>query len=119
MTDKEKYKFLLQRYWVAETTPEEERELVRYAARMADSDFEDIRGVLGYLSIGKEKRQRRARTVRALSFAAMAASVVAVAVSGLGHDKTRSKKEDMAIVEASLAEFFSAKSPAEENLIEK
>lgn len=136
MTDKEKYTALMQRYWDAETTPEEERELARYAARVNDPDFEEIRGVLGYLSIGREKKVRRAKTIRMYSFAAVAASIVAIVAIGLSLGKEAivpakdlcvsyaygMQMEDngqiMASVESSLADFFAGDSPAETNLIE-
>ena len=136
MTDKEKYKALMQRYWDAETTPEEERELALYAAGTDDPDFEEIRYVLGYLSIGKEKRTRKTRKVWMYSFAAVAASVVAVVAIGLNlgkqesvpssdecvryaYGETSSDKEMiMATVDASLADFFGGETPAEANLIE-
>ena len=64
MTDKEKYTRLMQRYWEAETTPAEERELARYAARTDDPAFDQLRGVLGYLSVGRTTRVRKGRRVR-------------------------------------------------------
>ena len=136
MTDKEKYTALMQHYWEAETTPEEERELARYAARVDDPDFDQIRGILGYLSIGREKRARRVRKVRVYSFAAAAACIVAIIAIGLGIQATPSQREEdlcisyaygvqntdhetiMASVESSLADFFSGNSPAETNLLE-
>lgn len=136
MTDKEKYTTLMQRYWDAETTPEEERELALYAARTKDPDFEEIRGVLGYLSIGKEKTVRKARTVRMFSFAAVAASVAIIVAIGLNPakpdripssdewlrlaygEKSSDKEMIMATVDASLADFFGGQTPAEANLIE-
>ena len=136
MTDKEKYTALMQRYWEAETTPEEEQELARYAARVDDPDFEEIRGVLGYLSIGREKKARRARTVRMYSFAVVAASIVAVVAIGLNIKTTETGHQDelcvrysygefsnnneqiMSSVESSLAEFFAGSSIADNNLRE-
>ena len=64
MNDKEKYLILAKRYFEAETTAQEERELSRYVAGTDDPEFDELRGVLGFLSIGKEKRLRRARKVR-------------------------------------------------------
>ncbi len=136
MTDKEKYTALMQRYWEAETTPEEERELARYAAWVDDPGFEEIRGVLGYLSIGREKKARRSRTVRMYSFAAVAASIVAVVAIGLNIKTTENSHQDelcvrysygevsnnneqiMSSVESSLADFFAGNSLADNNLRE-
>lgn len=136
MTDKEKYKALMQRYWEAETTPEEEQELAIYAAETDDPAFGEIRAVLGYLSIGREKRARKTRTVWMYSTAAVAAGIVAVAAIGLNLGKKRSgsasdqwvryaygelssdKEMIMEAVDASLADFFGGETPAETNLIE-
>ena len=126
----------MQRYFEADTTPAEERELARYAGRTDDPGFEELRGVLGYLSIGKEKKVRKARTIRMYSFAAVAVSIVAMVVIALslGEDKTRvpderfvryaygekstNREEIMTSVESSLADFFAGDTPAEANLIE-
>ena len=135
MTDKEKYTALMQRYWDAATTPEEERALALYAAGTADPDFEEIRGVLGYLSVGKEKKARKARATRLYAMAAVAAGIVAVAVGlslGRGaatpsadrlvryaYGECSSDQETiMASVDESLADFFGRETPAETNLIE-
>ena len=136
MTDTEKYTALMQRYWDAETTPAEERDLARYAARVDDPDFEELRGVLGYLSVGRERRARRFRTVRFYSLAAVAAGIAAVLAVGLGLWSGHTHQADplcvryaygvqtgddqaiMASVEASLADFFAGDTPAEAKLIE-
>lgn len=127
---------MMQRYWDAATTPEEERALALYAAGTADPDFEEIRGVLGYLSVGKEKKARKARATRLYAMAAVAAGIVAVAAVGLslGRDAAipsddrlvryafgeRSSDQEtiMASVDESLADFFGRETPAETNLIE-
>lgn len=126
----------MQRYWDAEITPEEERELALYAARTNDSAFTELRAMLGYLSIGKEKKARKSRTVWIYSFAAIAAGIVAVVAIGLSSRNGKSvSMEDsyvryaygevssdkaviMATVDASLADFFGEHTPAETNLIE-
>ena len=136
MTDKEKYTALLQRYWEAETTPEEEQDLARYVARVDDPDFGEIRGVLGYLSVGREQKARKRRTVRIYSWAAAAASIVAVVAVSLsrlvGQPKpiedlcvsyaygvqTNDSEAIMAAVESSLAGFFGTDTPAEIQLSE-
>ncbi|MBR0110473.1 MAG: hypothetical protein IJM05_07760 [Bacteroidales bacterium] len=136
MTDKEKYMNLMQRYWDAETTPVEERELARYVARVDDPEFEQLRGVLGYLSIGKEKEGRKAKTDHLFPLVAIAASIAAVAAIGLSlrnsggksgdefyvcyayGEKTTDNQQVMASVESSLADFFGGSSPVETNLFE-
>jgi hypothetical protein len=136
MTEKGKYKALVQRYWDAETTPEEERELALYAAGTDDPDFLEIRGVLGYLSIGKQKKARKARITLTYSLAAVAAGVVVMVAIGLNLGRqegilpsdeweryvygefSSDKEVIMAAVDASLADFFGGETPAEANLIE-
>ena len=134
MTDKEKYTALMQRYWEAETSPEEERELARYAAGTDDPDFREIRGVLGYLSVGREQKARKRRTVRIYSWAAAAASIVAVLALSLSVGQSKRSEDTcvshsygvqkndseaiMASVEASLAVFFAGDTPAEVQLSE-
>lgn len=134
MTDKEKYTALMQRYWDGETTPAEERKLARYAARTDDPAFEELRGVLGYLSIGRERKHRQVRSRLVYSWAAAAAALVILLSVGIasrnkgtGRDmcilyaygETSTDSEQiMASVDASLADFFAGESPAETNLIE-
>ncbi len=131
MNDKEKYLELMQRYFDTETAPEEERELALYVASTDDPDFEGLRGVLGFLSIGRQKEAKMVRTVRFYAVA-VAASVAIVASLGItlsnqDHNSciryTYGNKEDdetliMESVESSLADFFAGKSPAEANLYE-
>ena len=131
MNEKEKYLELMRRYYDAETSPEEEKDLALYAASTDDPAFEDLRGVLGYLSIGSQKKAKKVRAVRFYSLVA-AASVATVAAIGItlsNQDRNSSirytygdKEEDEALimesVESSLADFFAGKSPAEANLFE-
>ena len=131
MNDKEKYLELMQRYFDAETSPEEEKELASYAASTDDPAFRELRGVLGYLSIGLQKKAKKGRTVRFYSIVAAAsvAIVAAIGISLLNQDHnsciryTYGNKEDdetliMESVESSLADFFAGKTPAESNLFE-
>lgn len=136
MTDKEKYTMLTQRYWEAETTPEEERALARYAAQTDDPAFAEIRAVLGYLSVGRAKKARRGRKVRLYTLAAAAASVAVVVTFSLGLLTGRGQRTDdlciryaygvqtndseaiMASVASSLADFFAGDTPAETQLLE-
>ena len=64
MNDKEKYLELMRRYFDAETSPEEEKDLALFAASTANPAFQELRGVLGYLSIGRQKKTNKVRTVR-------------------------------------------------------
>ena len=117
MTDKEKYINLMQRYWEAETTPEEERDLAWYAAQTEDPDFDVLRGVLGCLSIGRGRQTRRRVAQRRLTLS-LAAGLATVAVIWLAvstrdlcfsnsyGERIQDKEEVMADVEASLTDFF-------------
>ena len=131
MNDKEKYLELMQRYFDAETSPEEEKALALYAASTDDPAFRELQGVLGYLSIGHRKKVMKSRAVRFYSIVAAAsvAIVAAISISLLNQDHnsciryTYGNKEDdetliMESVESSLADFFAGKTPAEANLIE-
>ena len=129
MNEKEKYLELMRRYYDAETSPQEEKELALYAASTDDPAFGQLRGVLGYLSIGRQERTRRRKSARFGAIMA-AASVVAIAAIGftsvsqkeciqIDHG-TRVENDDviMASVETSLADFFGEATPAETNLKE-
>ena len=136
MNDKEKYLNLAQRYFEAATTPEEERDLFRYVTEVEDPDFDELRGVLGYLSIGREKKISKARKVQIYFIAVAAASIIAILAIGLNlltgkagaanelcvryayGEQTTDSEQIMAAVESSLSEFFSGDSPAETNLLE-
>ena len=131
MNDKEKYLELMQRYFDAETSPEEEKELALYAASTDDPAFEDLRGVLGYIGIGRQIKAKKARAVRFYSIVAAASVAIVTAIgitlSNQDHNSciryTYGDKEDdetliMESVESSLADFFAGKTPAEANLFE-
>ena len=135
MNEKDNNLELMRRYFDAETSPLEEKELALYAASTDDPAFGQLRGVLGFLSIGREKKARRHRAVRFYAITA-AASVILIATVGIGlSNKERSAIEEnciryaygvkieddaliMASVESSLADFFGEATPAETNLKE-
>ena len=122
---------LMQRFFDAETSPEEEKELALYAASTDDPAFEVLRGVLGYIGIGRQIKAKKARAVRFYSIVA-AASVAVVTAVGItlltpNHNSciryTYGNKDVdetliMESVESSLADFFSGKTPAEANLFD-
>ena len=124
---------LMRRYFDAETSPEEEKELALYAASTDDSAFEDLRGVLGYIDIGRQKKAKKARAFRFHALAA-AACLALITVIGLNilNQSTQDeeciryaygvKVEDidriMTAVESSLADFFGNANVAEQNLKE-
>lgn len=133
MNDKEKYLELMQRYFNAETSPEEERELALYAASTDDPAFQELRGVLGYLSIGRQKEAKKVRTVRFIPWAVVAAGIAVIITIGLSlgtrmdkdiciryayGEKTEDSAQIMTSVESSLAGFFAGDSPAETTLKE-
>lgn len=97
MTDKEKYTILIQRYWDGETTSEEEMELARYVVNAKDPDLDEIRGVLGFLSIGKARRRRRIYTGRMVLRAAFAACIIAVVSIGLYHREVKGHLPELCV----------------------
>ena len=131
MNDKEKYLELMQRYFDAETSPEEEKDLALYAALTEDPAFEELRGVLGYIGIGRQKKAKKARAVRFYSLVAAASvammTAIGITLSNQNHnscirytygDKDEDETLIMESVESSLADFFAGKTPAETNLFE-
>lgn len=133
MNDKEKYLELMRRYFDAETSPDEEKALALYAASTDDPDFESLRGILGFLSIGRRKKAKKVRAVRFHAIAA-AASVAILSAIGISLSGNRTLDEDciryaygekvddnaqiMAAVESSLIDFFGNDTAAEMNLKE-
>lgn len=130
MTDKEKYILLMERYFDAETSPEEEKELAAYAASTDDPAFAELRGVLGFLSIGREKSGSKAGAFRWPVAAAVAAGFAAIVTIGIlsgGNDgyvsysfgqKTTDSELVMESVNNSLTDFFAEKTRAEASLAE-
>ena len=130
MTDKEKYTLLMERYFEGETTPEEENALAAYVASVDDPDFGELRGVLGYLSIGRELRQPKVRKIRwraAVAVAASLAAIITIGVATIGSDsyvryafgeKTTDSQIVMETVNNSLADFFAVGTQAEASLEE-
>lgn len=133
MNDKEEYLELMQRYFDAESSPEEEKELALYAASTDDPAFEGLRGVLGYISIGRQKKAKKARIVRfhvvavAACFALIAAIGLNISNQSIQDDeciryaygvKEEDKDRIITAVESSLADFFGNGNVAEQNLKE-
>ena len=121
MTDKERYTNLMQRYWNAETTPEEEQELAWYAAMTNDPDFETVRGVLGYLSIGRMIRKRTIVRRFRQRAAGIAAAVVAVVIGGtllFARIITNDRFDALTSMESTLTDIFSSGTDIESELTE-
>ena len=78
-SDNDYWKALAERFFEADTSEEEERELRRFiASGLAGSEFNDVRAVMGLAAVGARRYHRRRRRPGFLS--AAAAAVVAVAV---------------------------------------
>lgn len=133
MNDKKKYLEMMQRYYDAETSPEEEKELALYAASTDDPAFEALRGLLGYIGIGRQKKAKKVRAIRfqALTAAAGLALIAAIGLNFLNPGAQDEeciryaygvKEEDnvriMTAVESSLADFFGNDNVVEQNLKE-
>lgn len=54
--DKQYWLRLSERYFEAETTEEEERELRRFAAQTSDPDFRELQAVLGFTAIARSSK---------------------------------------------------------------
>ena len=54
--DKQYWMRLSERYFEAETTEEEERELRRFAAQTSDPDFRDLQAVMGFTAIARSSK---------------------------------------------------------------
>ena len=130
MTDKEKYILLMERYFDAETSPEEEKALAAYAASTDDPAFAELRGVLGFLSIGRKKSSSKAGAFRWPVAAAVAAGLAAIVTVGIvsgvndGYvsyafgEKTTDSELVMESVNNSLTDFFAETTRAEASLAE-
>lgn len=66
---------LSERYFDAETTDEEERELRRFAAQTSDPDFHELQAVMGFTAMG---RPRTLTTSRPRTLISIAASVIVI-----------------------------------------
>ena len=73
--DKQYWLRLSERYFEAETTDEEERELRRYAAHTSDLDFRELQAVMGFTAMG---RPHNLKTSKPQNLISIAASVIVV-----------------------------------------
>ena len=78
MKDKAYWKALTERYFDAETTRKEEDALKAFAATTTDPDFDDLRAVIGYLTVGRKLHTpvRKASTPRIVLYARVAAAAI-------------------------------------------
>ena len=56
--DKQYWLKLSERYFEAETTEGEERELRQFAAQTTDPDFRELQAVMGFTSMGRSQNQK-------------------------------------------------------------
>lgn len=81
-SDNDYWKALAERFFEADTSEEEERELRRFiASGQAGSEFNDVRAVMGLAAVGARRYNRRRRTVFLSAAAAAVVAVVMTAVS--------------------------------------
>ena len=73
--DKQYWLRLSERYFEAETTEEEERELRRFAAQTSDPDFRELQAVMGFTSMGRPQTLKPSKPQNLIS---IAASVIVV-----------------------------------------
>ena len=69
----QQWKDLAERYFEAETTPEEEKELACFLATplSQSKDFEELRAVMGFMAVGRATHRKR--QVHTFRYAAAAA----------------------------------------------
>lgn len=108
-SDNDYWKALAERFFEADTSEEEERELRRFiASGQAGSEFNDVRAVMGLAAVGARRYNRRRRRTVFLSAAAAAAVVMtAVSLAADGGDScvayiNGTKHTDEAIVMAQM-----------------
>lgn len=81
-SDNDYWKALAERFFEADTSEEEERELRRFiASGLAGSEFNDVRAVMGLAAVGARRYNRRRRRTVFLSTAAAVVAMVITAVS--------------------------------------
>lgn len=107
-SDNDYWKALAERFFEADTSEEEERELRRFiASGQAGSEFNDVRAVMGLAAVGARRYHRRRRRTVFLSAAAVAAVMTAVSLAADGGDScvayiNGTKHTDEAIVMAQM-----------------
>lgn len=108
-SDNDYWKALAERFFEADTSEEEERELRRFiASGLAGSEFNDVRAVMGLAAVGARRYHRRRRRTVFLSAAAVVAVVMtAVSLAADGGDScvayiNGTKHTDEAIVMAQM-----------------
>lgn len=107
-SDNDYWKALAERFFEADTSEEEERELRRFiASGLAGSEFNDVRAVMGLAAVGARRYNRRRRTVFLSAAAAAAVVMTAVSLAADGGDScvayiNGTKHTDEAIVMAQM-----------------
>ena len=89
---------IIEKYFEAETTPEEELALREFLAGTEDPAFDEAKAVLGYFSAQRSRRAARGRGRRLTALAAAAAGLALVAV--LGHALIAPRAADDCIIYA-------------------
>ena len=81
-SDNDYWKALAERFFEADTSETEERELRRFiTSGLAGSEFNDVRAVMGLAAVGARRYNRRRR--RTVFLSAAAAAVVAVVMTAV------------------------------------
>lgn len=107
-SDNDYWKALAERFFEADTSEEEERELRRFiASGLAGSEFNDVRAVMGLAAVGARRYNRRRRRTVFLSAAVVAVVMTAVSLAADGGDScvayiNGTKHTDEAIVMAQM-----------------
>lgn len=96
--DEKRISDLIERYFNAETTPEEERELKRAVATNSNPRYDEIRAVLGFVAMKKSHNGNVRRVhwnYRTISVAAMLAVVVAIAFGVIKSSNSADESENV------------------------
>lgn len=107
-SDNDYWKALAERFFEADTSETEERELRRFiTSGLAGSEFNDVRAVMGLAAVGARRYNRRRRRTVFLSAAVVAVVMTAVSLAADGGDScvayiNGTKHTDEAIVMAQM-----------------
>lgn len=112
MKNKEKILSLVEKYFDGDTTHGEELRLRRYIVRSSDPDFDGVRAVMGYFSIGRRRKTVRPVQIRLAVACALAACLLLAIVLPPSENHSARKAETI------LSAFLSEGADVEDSLYE-
>lgn len=81
MKDKQYYIELVERYFDADTSVAEERELREFLATTSDTDFDEVKMVMGFFVVAKTMTKPKTRVMSMSRWATVAAAVLLLIVA--------------------------------------